>query len=86
MFSHGLLINFCSLHQDGPFFCLRMTLIFRFRVISHMNIFFTCKNTLVILLQVYRLFVLCLERRPQYRRSSRLFSLIPQVIAWHAYN
>ena len=26
----------------------------RFRVISHMNIFFTCKNTLVILLQLYR--------------------------------
>merc|ERR1719322_1761255 len=47
--------------QDGPFFCLRMTLIFRFRVISHMNIFFTCKNTLVILLQLYRLFILFLE-------------------------
>jgi len=30
--------------QDLPFFCLRLTLIFRFRVISHMNIFFTCKN------------------------------------------
>ena len=26
----------------------------RFEVISHMNIFFTCKNTLVILLQLYR--------------------------------
>lgn len=44
-----------------------------------MNIFFTCKNTLVILLQMYRLLVLCLERRPQYRRQSRLFSLIPPV-------
>ena len=62
--------------QDGPFFCLRMTLIFKFQVISHMNIFFTCKNTLIILLQVYRLLVLCLERRPVYRRQSRLFSLI----------
>ncbi len=88
--------------QDLPFFCLRMTLIFkylgspetlfllfffkknhikllRFRVISHMNIFFTAKNSLVILMQMYRLLVLCLERRPQYRRQSRLFSLIPQV-------
>ena len=44
-----------------------------------MNIFFTCKNTLVILLQMYRLMVLCLERRPQYRRQSRIFSLIPPV-------
>ncbi len=26
---------------------------YRFRVISHMNIFFTCKNTLVIMLQVF---------------------------------
>ena len=41
-----------------------------------MNIFFTCKNTLIILLQVYRLLVLCLERRPVYRRQSRLFSLV----------
>ncbi len=44
-----------------------------------MNIFFTAKNSLVILMQMYRLLVLCLERRPQYRRQSRLFSLIPQV-------
>uniref|UniRef100_A0A0K2V3B7 Transmembrane protein 26like [Nasonia vitripennis] n=1 Tax=Lepeophtheirus salmonis TaxID=72036 RepID=A0A0K2V3B7_LEPSM len=63
--------------QDGPFICLRMTLIFRFGVISHMNIFFTCKNTLVILLQMYRLLILCLELRPQYRKSSRQFSIIP---------
>ena len=27
--------------------------------------------------QMYRLLVLCLERRPHYRRHSRLFSLIP---------
>ncbi len=42
-----------------------------------MNIFFTCKNTLLILLQLYRLLILCLETRPVYRRQSRLFSLIP---------
>ena len=51
--------------------------IYRFRVISHMNIFFTCKNTLVIMLQLYRLLILCLERRPVYRRQSRIFSMIP---------
>ncbi len=71
--------------QDGPFFCLRMTLIFKFRVISHMNIFFTCKNTLLIMLQVYRLLILCLERRPQFRRHSRIFSLIPQVRQRHVH-
>ena len=31
------------------------------------------------MLQVYRLFVLCLEKRPVYRRQSRIFSLIPPV-------
>ena len=41
-----------------------------------MNIFFTCKNSLVILLQVYRLLVLVLKKRPQYRRHS-IFSMIP---------
>ena len=48
----------------------------RYGVISHMNIFFTCKNSLVILLQVYRLLVLVLKKRPQYRRHS-IFSMIP---------
>ena len=42
-----------------------------------MNIFFTCKNTLLILIQMYRFLVLCLERRPRYRRQSRIMSLIP---------
>ena len=43
-----------------------------------MNIFFTCKNTLLILIQMYRFLVLCLERRPRYRRQSRIMSMIPQ--------
>ncbi|XP_071540823.1 uncharacterized protein [Panulirus ornatus] len=49
--------------QDGPFFLLRMTLIFGYNVISYLNIFFTCKNTLVVSLQLYRLFVLCSKKR-----------------------
>ena len=53
------------------------TFLHRFEVISHMNIFFTCKNTLLILIQMYRFLVLCLERRPRYRRQSRLMSMIP---------
>jgi len=31
------------------------------------------------MLQMYRLLVLCLERSPEVRRRSRLFSLIPEV-------
>ena len=71
-----MIIGVTLLLQDVPFFCLRMILIFHFDVISHMNIFFTCKNTLVIVLQFYRLLVLILERRPRYRRQSRILSLV----------
>ena len=48
--------------QDGPFLALRITLIFRFNVLSYMNIFFTCKNSLVILLQIYRIGAICMEK------------------------
>ena len=75
-----MVISSSLLLQDLPFLCLRITLIFKFEVISHMNIFFTCKNTLVTLLQVYRLLVLILARRsksPYQRRHSRLLSLVP---------
>ncbi|CAI9727618.1 Hypothetical predicted protein [Octopus vulgaris] len=48
--------------QDGPFLVLRMLLIFRYNVLSYTNIFFTSKNTLVILLQFYRLVVLYCEK------------------------
>ncbi|ESO90479.1 hypothetical protein LOTGIDRAFT_95581, partial [Lottia gigantea] len=44
--------------QDGPFLVLRMLLIFRYNVISYTNLFFTSKNSLVLILQFYRLFVL----------------------------
>lgn len=44
--------------QDIPFFCLRITLIVDFDVLSYSNIFFTCKNSLVILLQLFRSYVI----------------------------
>ncbi|CAG9768992.1 unnamed protein product [Ceutorhynchus assimilis] len=43
--------------QDAPFLVFRLLLITHFKIISYMNVFFTCKNTLVILLQIYRLYV-----------------------------
>ncbi|XP_071961308.1 transmembrane protein 26-like [Antedon mediterranea] len=50
--------------QDGPFFVMRMYLIFHEDVINQGMIFFTCKNLLVLLLQLYRLFVLYWEKKP----------------------
>ncbi|KAF7260214.1 hypothetical protein EG68_02713 [Paragonimus skrjabini miyazakii] len=47
--------------QDLPFLCLRLTLIVYFNVRSYSNVFFTCKNTLLILLQVFRSIVIVSE-------------------------
>ncbi|KAL4712090.1 hypothetical protein ACJJTC_008673 [Scirpophaga incertulas] len=44
--------------QDAPFLAFRLLIICHYKIINYMNIFFTCKNTLVILLQIYRLYVL----------------------------
>jgi hypothetical protein len=60
--------------QDIPFLVLRMILIIRYKVLSYMNIFFTCKNWLVTLLQFYRVFTLFHERKtkskiPRRRRN-----------------
>ncbi|XP_041377422.1 uncharacterized protein LOC121389839 [Gigantopelta aegis] len=49
--------------QDGPFLVLRMMLIFRFRVLSYTNLFFTLKNSLVITLQFYRLLILFCQKQ-----------------------
>ncbi|KAJ8704917.1 hypothetical protein PYW08_012237 [Mythimna loreyi] len=47
--------------QDAPFLAFRLLIICHYKIINYMNMFFTCKNTLVILLQIYRLYVLHLE-------------------------
>jgi len=48
----GIVLNI--LLQDAPFLGFRLLLIAHYRIISYMNVFFTCKNTLVIMLQLYR--------------------------------
>jgi hypothetical protein len=48
----GIVLNI--LLQDAPFLGFRLLLIVHYRIISYMNVFFTCKNTLVIVLQLYR--------------------------------
>lgn len=57
---HGILISI--LLQDLPFLCLRLLLIFKYHVLSYTNMFFTSKNTLVIILLLYRLIVVYIER------------------------
>ncbi|XP_063289652.1 transmembrane protein 26 [Pelobates fuscus] len=47
--------------QDGPFFICRMVLMVHFKVINQMLVFFTAKNILVVMLQLYRLVVLLID-------------------------
>nr|XP_033798887.1 transmembrane protein 26 isoform X2 [Geotrypetes seraphini] len=49
--------------QDGPFLIVRLILMGHFKVINHMLVFFTAKNVLVVMLQLYRLIVLLLDFR-----------------------
>lgn len=58
---YGIIVSI--LMQDAPFLVLRMLLIFHYGVLSYTNMFFTCKNTLVIALLMYRLIVVNMERR-----------------------
>ncbi|XP_068084389.1 transmembrane protein 26 [Anabrus simplex] len=64
----GIVLNI--LLQDAPFFAFRLLLILHYRIISYMNVFFTCKNTLVIVLQLYRLYVVQAEARKLRKASS----------------
>lgn len=54
--------------QDGPFLALRMMLLIKYDVNSYMHIFFTVKNTLVLLLMFYRLYVVYETRDAGSRR------------------
>ncbi|XP_060830055.1 transmembrane protein 26 [Bombus pascuorum] len=69
----GIALN--MLLQDGPFLSFRLILIVHYRIVSYMNIFFTCKNTLVILLQLYRLYVVQTENRSKIKKKSEVSSI-----------
>lgn len=56
--------------QDGPFLIFRLYLMVQKRVLNQLMIFFTCKNILVVLLELYRIFVVQCE---QPVRESVLF-------------
>lgn len=52
---YGILTSICL--QDLPFLVVRLLLIFYYDVVSYTNMFFTSKNSLVIILLVYRVCV-----------------------------
>ncbi|KAM6976791.1 transmembrane protein 26 [Aplochiton taeniatus] len=73
--SPGALSSFCSCCssevwsllltvglQDGPFLFYRLYLMIREQVLNQLMIFFTCKNILIVLLEVYRIFVVQCEQ------------------------
>ncbi|CAB1343742.1 unnamed protein product [Coregonus sp. 'balchen'] len=61
--------------QDGPFLVVRLTVMTYFDVFHQMLVFFAIKNFLVVILNFYRLAVICQNYRPVVR--SRCSSNIP---------
>ncbi|XP_037627285.1 transmembrane protein 26 [Sebastes umbrosus] len=49
--------------QDGPFLLYRLYLMIQEQVLNQLMIFFTCKNILIVLLELYRIFVVQCEQR-----------------------
>lgn len=60
--------------QDGPFLVVRLTVMTYFQVVHQMLAFFTIKNFLVVILNMYRLLVICQDFRPS-RSTSGLGSV-----------
>lgn len=49
--------------QDGPFLCVRLTVMACFKVFHQMLVFFAIKNFLVVALNLYRFVVICQDFR-----------------------
>ncbi|XP_069877132.1 transmembrane protein 26 [Dipodomys merriami] len=57
--------------QDGPFLVVRLILMIYFQVINHMLVFFAVKNSLVVVLHIYRLVALALAARASLQDHSQ---------------
>ncbi|KAM9848186.1 transmembrane protein 26-like isoform 1-T1 [Aulostomus maculatus] len=57
--------------QDGPFLMVRLTVMTYFDVFHQMLIFFAIKNFLVVILNLYRLAVICQDFRSSGRSTSQ---------------
>ena len=55
--------------QDGPFLVVRLTVMIHFNVFHQMLVFFAIKNFLVVILNMYRLIVICQDFRPSSSRG-----------------
>ncbi|KAF7412407.1 hypothetical protein HZH66_001303 [Vespula vulgaris] len=73
----GIALN--MILQDGPFLAFRLILIIHYQIVSYMNIFFTCKNTLVILLQLYRLYVVHSESNSKRKKEKYEKYEVPNI-------
>ncbi|XP_070772589.1 transmembrane protein 26-like [Enoplosus armatus] len=62
--------------QDGPFLVVRLTIMTYFDVFHQMLVFFAIKNFLVVILNLYRLTVVCQDFRSSSRGSG---SAVPYV-------
>ncbi|CAF4334399.1 unnamed protein product, partial [Rotaria magnacalcarata] len=51
--------------QDLPFVVIRLIAVIHFKVNSYTTIFFTCKNLIILFLQFYRLWSICIEHIDQ---------------------
>merc|ERR1719354_455907 len=63
----GIIVTLCV--QDIPFFSFRLYMILAYQEVQQMMIFFTGKNALVIMLQLYRLVVLKLDKKSTDRKK-----------------
>ncbi len=50
--------------QDGPFFVVRLAVMISFSEFHQMLVFFTIKNVLVVLINIYRLWVIWIDNKP----------------------
>ncbi|XP_028324413.1 transmembrane protein 26-like isoform X2 [Gouania willdenowi] len=60
--------------HDGPFLVVRLTVMTYFDVFHQMLVFFSIKNFLVVILNLYRLFIICHDFRLSRRSSKREIS------------
>lgn len=57
--------------QDGPFLVVRLTVMIYYKILHQMLVFFAMKNFLVVILNLYRLLVLCQDSRPSSRGTGQ---------------
>lgn len=62
--------------QDGPFLLYRLYLMVQEQVLNQLMIFFTCKNILIVLLELYRIFVVQCEQQAVGSGSEKCAALV----------